>query len=64
VLSDDAIYLPQRIFIQRPADRVAHEYELIRAAGAPQRDHRTLIEDPAQGERYDTLAVSLACEGL
>src|SRR5215475_9886305 len=64
-LVHDGIYLVQGVLVERPPHDVVEGIQLLGAPGAPECDlHAGLIEDPADGECEDALAVALGCEAV
>jgi len=47
-----------------PTEHILDRCKLIGASGTPERDRRPLIQDPANRQRQDVLAVALAGQAI
>src|SRR3989442_2561970 len=63
-LRQDAIDGRARVVVETPTEHILDRRELIGPPGAPERDRRPLIQDPANRQRQDVLAVALAGQAI
>src|SRR5438445_137597 len=63
-LRHDAIDVRARRVVETPAEHVFDRRKLIGPSGTPERDRRPLIQDPANRQRQDVLAVAFAGQAI